>query len=101
MSYGGGDITLGGLSTFNMQHGFVEALVRGYRSGFLTDTDYHHLTQCDNLEVNLLFTLILHSKQLYYLIYYPSLLLSVLLLHSLLHSFFFFLLSLSLDLLLK
>lgn len=52
MSYnGGGDILLGGLSTFNMQHGFVEALVRGYRSGFLSDTDYHHMTQCDNLEV--------------------------------------------------
>lgn len=49
MSYGK-DISLGGMSTFNMQHGFVEALVRGYRSGFLTDTDYHHMTQCDNLE---------------------------------------------------
>lgn len=50
MSYGQ-DIALGGMSTFNMQHGFVEALVRGYRSGFLSDTDYHHMTQCDNLEV--------------------------------------------------
>ena len=42
---------LGGLSTFNMQHGFVEALVRGFRSGFLKDDAYHHLTQCENLEV--------------------------------------------------
>ena len=42
---------LGGMSTFNMAHGFVEALVRGMRSGFLTDSDYHHLTQCENLEV--------------------------------------------------
>lgn len=42
---------LGGLSTFNMQHGFVEALIRGFRSGFLLDETYHHLTQCDNLEV--------------------------------------------------
>lgn len=49
MSYGR-DISLGGMSTFNMLHGFVEALVRGYRSGFLSDTDYHHLTQCDALE---------------------------------------------------
>jgi V-type H+-transporting ATPase subunit d len=49
MSYGR-DISLGNMSTFNMLHGFVEALVRGYRSGFLTDTDYHHLTQCDALE---------------------------------------------------
>ena len=43
---------LGGMSTFNMSHGFVEALVRGMRSSFLGDSDYHHLTQCENLEVN-------------------------------------------------
>ena len=49
--YTGGSCLLGGMSTFNMQHGFVEALVRGMRSGFLEDSDYHHLTQCDNLEV--------------------------------------------------
>ncbi|KAF0687303.1 Aste57867_20945 [Aphanomyces stellatus] len=40
----------GDLSTFNIQHGFVEGLVRGYRSGFLDDVDYHHLTQCETLE---------------------------------------------------
>jgi V-type H+-transporting ATPase subunit d len=45
---------LGGMSTFNMAHGFVEALVRGMRSSFLLDADYHHLTQCENLEVLLL-----------------------------------------------
>ena len=39
-----------GMATFNMSHGFVEALVRGYRSGFLKDADYHHLTQCEALE---------------------------------------------------
>jgi hypothetical protein len=43
---------LGGMATFNMGHGFVEALVRGMRSSFLSDSDYHHLTQCENLEVN-------------------------------------------------
>lgn len=32
------------------QHGFPEALVRGFRSGFLADADYHHLTQCETLE---------------------------------------------------
>ncbi|KAJ1435257.1 V0 complex, c/d subunit of ATPase [Ochromonadaceae sp. CCMP2298] len=42
--------SLGGLATFNMQHGFVEALVRGFRSGFLRDESYHHLSQCDTLE---------------------------------------------------
>lgn len=39
-----------GMATFNMSHGFVEALVRGYRSGFLKDSDYQHLTQCEALE---------------------------------------------------
>ena len=32
------------------QHGFAEALVRGFRTGFLGDADYHHLTQCETLE---------------------------------------------------
>jgi len=39
----------GGLSDFNILHGFSEALVRGMRSSFLKDSDYHHLTQCDTL----------------------------------------------------
>jgi V-type H+-transporting ATPase subunit d len=47
------NVLLGGLSTFNMDHGFSEALVRGMRSGFLRDADYHHLTQCETLEVSL------------------------------------------------
>jgi len=41
---------VGGLATFNIHNGFPEALVRGYRSGFLKDTDYHHITQCESLE---------------------------------------------------
>lgn len=40
----------GGVASFNIQHGYVEALVRGMRSGFLDDVDYHHLTQCESLE---------------------------------------------------
>lgn len=42
---------LGGITTFNMLHGFAEAIVRGFRTGFLNDSDYHHLTQCETLEV--------------------------------------------------
>lgn len=38
------------MSDFNIQHGFVEALIRGMRSSFLSDADYHHLTQCETLE---------------------------------------------------
>jgi len=40
----------GGLADFNIHHGFTEALVRGMRSSFLPDSDYHHLTQCESLE---------------------------------------------------
>lgn len=40
----------GGMDTFNILHGFPEALVRGMRSSFLLDADYHHLTQCETLE---------------------------------------------------
>ena len=43
-------VETGGLSTFNIQHGYVEALVRGMRNSFVSDSDYHHLTQCDTLE---------------------------------------------------
>ena len=43
-------MSLGGIATFNALHGFPEALVRGYRSGFLKDSDYHHLTQCDTID---------------------------------------------------
>ena len=42
--------TTGDLATFNILHGFPEALVRGMRSSFLVDTDYHHLTQCETLD---------------------------------------------------
>lgn len=40
----------GDISTFNILHGFPEALVRGMRSSFLHDADYHHLTQCETLD---------------------------------------------------
>lgn len=42
--------TPGNMSTFNILHGFPEALVRGMRSSFLADADYHHLTQCETLD---------------------------------------------------
>ena len=41
---------VGTLATFNISHGFVESLVRGLRSSFLKDADYHHLTQCDTID---------------------------------------------------
>jgi len=42
--------TPGGMADFNILHGFAEALVRGMRSSFLSDADYHHLTQCETLD---------------------------------------------------
>ena len=44
------DTYYGDLNTFNMDHGYNEALVRGYKSGFLTDSEYHHIAQCENIE---------------------------------------------------
>jgi len=40
----------GGLFTFNANDGYLEALLRGYRSGILTAADYANLVQCDALE---------------------------------------------------
>jgi V-type H+-transporting ATPase subunit d len=40
----------GNIATFNIQHGYAEALLRGMRSSFLADSDYHHLTQCETLD---------------------------------------------------
>lgn len=42
--------TPGNMANFNILHGFAEALVRGMRSSFLADADYHHLTQCETLD---------------------------------------------------
>ncbi|GBG61341.1 hypothetical protein CBR_g20375 [Chara braunii] len=36
--------------TFNINDGFLEAVVRGYRSGLLTGADYHNLCQCETLD---------------------------------------------------
>lgn len=36
--------------TFNVDDGYLEGILRGYRSGFLTSSDFVSLTQCDTLE---------------------------------------------------
>jgi len=40
----------GTLYGFNVEHGFLEAILRGYRSGFLTELEYRQLAQCESLE---------------------------------------------------
>merc|ERR1719411_458402 len=38
------------LSLFNLNHGFIEALVRGLRSGFMSTDDYRRLGTSESLE---------------------------------------------------
>ena len=44
------DYELGDLTSFNIEHGYLEAMVRGFRSGFLKENEYRQLTQCELLE---------------------------------------------------
>lgn len=39
-----------GLSVFNIDNGFLEAIVRGYHNALLTQVDYQNLMQCEKLE---------------------------------------------------
>ena len=36
--------------TFNVDGGYLEAIVRGHRAGLLTASDYNNLCQCENLD---------------------------------------------------
>jgi len=40
----------GGLLFYNINDGYLEAILRGFRSGILTSADYQSLAQCDTLE---------------------------------------------------
>ncbi len=35
---------------FNVDHGYLEGLVRGFRSGILQRSDYMNLVQCETIE---------------------------------------------------
>lgn len=41
---------LGGLMTFNASYGYLEGMLRGFRSGFLTELEYRQLCQSTSLE---------------------------------------------------
>lgn len=45
-----GTMTPGNMFTFNANDGYLEALLRGFRSGILSTADYANLIQCDQLE---------------------------------------------------
>jgi hypothetical protein len=38
------------MALFNVNDGFAEAIVRGYRSSFLSQEDFRRLSAADNLE---------------------------------------------------
>lgn len=35
---------------FNIDHGYLEALIRGFKGGLLNQADYANLVQCETLE---------------------------------------------------
>ena len=38
------------MTSFNIDNGYFEGLVRGYRSGILRRNDYHNLVECETLD---------------------------------------------------
>lgn len=40
----------GGLTSFNINYGYLESILRGFRSGFLNETSYRTLTQVSSLD---------------------------------------------------
>ncbi|CDF38451.1 unnamed protein product [Chondrus crispus] len=40
----------GGMLLFNVDDGYLEGILRGYRSGFLSSSDFVALTQCESLD---------------------------------------------------
>jgi len=41
---------VGSLVSFNMEHGFLEAVLRGYRSGFLKEQEYNQIRNAESME---------------------------------------------------
>ena len=41
---------MGDSLTFNIDNGYFDGLVRGFRSGILKRNDYHNLVECETLE---------------------------------------------------
>lgn len=35
---------------FNVNNGYIEGIVRGYRNGLLTSQNYNNLTQCETID---------------------------------------------------
>lgn len=50
MSYTKSIPSTGSALTFNINDGYLEGLLRGFRSGILTQADYSNLVQAETLE---------------------------------------------------
>jgi len=50
MSYGNSIPSIGDMTIFNIKDGYLEALIRGFRTGILSSLDYNNLIQCESLE---------------------------------------------------
>lgn len=35
---------------FNVNNGYLEGIVRGYRNGLLTNSNYSNMTQCETID---------------------------------------------------
>lgn len=35
---------------FNVNNGYIEGIVRGYRNGLLTNSNYSNMTQCETID---------------------------------------------------
>lgn len=49
-SYIRNEFSIGGLASFNAEYGYLEAMLRGFRSGFLKEYELRQLCQCNSLE---------------------------------------------------
>jgi hypothetical protein len=43
-------MSVGGLTTYGINDGFLDGMIRGFKAGILGGSDYANLQQCDTLE---------------------------------------------------
>lgn len=51
---------------FNIDNGYLEGLVRGFKCGILKVADYHNLVQCETLEGKLLHLLTIILNKIFF-----------------------------------
>ncbi len=51
---------------FNLDHGYVEGLCRGFKSGILKAAEYQNLVQCETLEGSKFFIINIQKKRSFF-----------------------------------